>query len=180
MKFALPLAALLASAGFYIAASSSLRFDRDHRLCNSSGVSDYMKSSAPTVSLAQPDLKILTDRMENDTRILRLNVRSARRAPVVMITAEPESEVLSSTIGEERIANQKGRRWGLRYYGVPANGLEITLELKSSEPVRLRVTDLSFGLPEIPGFSASPKPDYMMSSPVPFYASTLVSKSFSF
>lgn len=222
-KFALPLAALLASAGFYIAASSSSRFDRDHRLSNSvfyvtnadsgravwasfdqqpdewtskffsrgfergpltdyivSGYSDYMKSSAPTVSLEPPDLKIIADRMENGTRILQLNIRSARHAPVVMIAAEPGSEVLASSIGEERIANQKGRRWGLRYYGVPANGIEMTLELKSPEPVRLRVTDLSFGLPEIPGFSAGPKPDYMMSSPVPFNDSTLVSRSFSF
>jgi len=222
-KFALPLAALLASAGFYIAATSSSRFDSDQRLCNSafyvtnadsgravwasfdqqpdewtsqffaggfergpltdyivSGYSDYMKSSAPTVSLEPPDLKIIADRMENGTRILQLNIRSARHAPVVMIAAEPGSEVLASTIGEERIANQKGRRWGLRYYGVPANGLEITLELRSSEPAKLRVTDLSFGLPEIPGFSAAPKPDYMMSSPVPFNDSTLVSRSFSF
>lgn len=223
-KFALPLAALLASAGFYIAASSNSGFDRDRRLSNSifyvtnadsgravwasfdqhpdewtsqffsggfergpltdymvSGYSDYIKSSAPTVSLEPPDVKVIADsRMENGTRILRLTVRSARRAPVVMITAEPGSEVLASTIGEERIANQKGRRWGLRYYGVPANGLEITLELKSSEPAKLRVTDLSFGLPEIPGFSAAPKPDYMMSSPVPFNDSTLVSRSFSF
>jgi hypothetical protein len=222
-KFVLPLAALLASAGFYIAASSTSGFNRDHRRSNSlfyvtnadsgnavwasfdqhpdewtsqffsdgfergpltdyivSGYSDYMKSSAPAVSLEPPDLKIIGDRMENGTRILRLTVRSARRAPVVMITAEPGSEVLSSTIEGEQIANQKGRRWGLRYYGVPANGLEITLELKSPEPGTLRVTDLSFGLPEIPGFSASPKPNYMMSSPVPFNDSTLVSKSFSF
>jgi hypothetical protein len=69
---------------------------------------------------------------------------------------------------------------GLRYYGVPAKGIEITLELKSSEPAKLRVRDLSFGLPEISGFSAGPKPDYMMSSPVPFNDSTLVSRSFSF
>jgi len=222
-KFALPLAALLTSAGFYIAATSSSRFDSDQRLCNSafyvtnadsgravwasfdqqpdewtsqffaggfergpltdyivSGYSDYMKSSAPTVSLEPPDLKIIADRMENGTRILQLNIRSARHAPVVMIAAEPGSEVLASTIGEERIENQKGRRWGLRYYGVPANGLKITLELKSSEPAKLRVTDLSFGLPEIPGFSAAPEPDYIMSSPVPFNDSTLVSRSFSF
>lgn len=77
-----------------------------------SGYSDYMKSSAPTVSLEPPDLKAIADRMENGTRILRFNIRSTRRAPVVMITADSGSEVLSSTIGEERIANQKGRRWG--------------------------------------------------------------------
>lgn len=66
-----------------------------------SGYSDYMKSSAPTVSLEPPDLKVIADRMENGTRILRFNIRSTRRAPVVMITADSGSEVLSSTIGEE-------------------------------------------------------------------------------
>ncbi|MFY9553424.1 MAG: M20/M25/M40 family metallo-hydrolase [Blastocatellia bacterium] len=222
-KFALPLAALLASAGLYVAASLTSGFDRDHRLSDSvfyvmnadarkavwasfdrsrdewtsqffsggfergpltdyiaSGYSDYMKSGAPLISLEPPDLKIIADRMENGARILRLSIRSARSAPVLMITAEPGSEVLSSTIEGEQIANQKGGRWGLRYYGVPAGGLDITLELKSPEPARLRVTDLSYGLPEIPGFSVNTKPDYIMSSPVPFNDSTLVSRSFSF
>lgn len=222
-RWVLPAAALLVSAGFYVAASLGSGFDNNHRLSNSAfyvmsadsgkavwasfnqspdewssqffkdnvergsldefmvtGYTGYMKSQAPLASLEAPSVEMVGDSRENGTRALRLLVKSVRQAPVITISTEAGIEVLSCTVNGRRIANETGRRWGLRYYNIPAEGLDIILELKSPDPVKLRATDLSYGLPELSGFSPRPRPDHMMPSPVPYNDSTLVSKSFSF
>ncbi|HKY04204.1 MAG TPA: M20/M25/M40 family metallo-hydrolase [Blastocatellia bacterium] len=145
-----------------------------------SGFTGYMKSQAQLASLEAPSIETIGESRENGNRILRLLVKSVRRAPIITVSADAGTEVLSCVVNGRRIAHETGRRWGLRYYNLPAEGLEIALELKSPEPVKLRATDLSYGLPELPGFSPRPRPDHMMPSPVPYNDSTLISKSFSF
>jgi hypothetical protein len=55
------------------------------------------------------------------------------------------------------------------------------IETRSSQPLKLRVVDVSYALPEIPGIAFKRRPEYMM--PAPFYDvsdTTLVAKSFAF
>jgi hypothetical protein len=99
------------------------------------------------------------------------------------------TEVLGALINGKRIQNQATLshgspepRWDLRYRALPKEGISLTLQIRSSHPLELRVVEQSYGLPVIPGTSFRPRPDDMMPTPFGFGLSdaTLVSKSFAF
>jgi hypothetical protein len=70
--------------------------------------------------------------------------------------------------------------WVLRYYGPPAEGVYVNVEVKTSEPLKVRLLDLSYGLPQLPGAPATDRPDYMIPASMSSNHSTLVSRSFTF
>ncbi|MGB8508070.1 MAG: M20/M25/M40 family metallo-hydrolase [Pyrinomonadaceae bacterium] len=145
----------------------------------------FLQSEAPVASLAPPELVLLGEESRGDSRLLRLRVTSPRRAAIVSLYPDASTQVVGLSIngkaatldgGATRAAGQA--QWGLQYYDLPQEGVELTLELKPSRPVRIRVTDRSYGLPQLPGFK--PRPDYMMPSPSSPGEMTLVGKSFDF
>jgi hypothetical protein len=150
----------------------------------------YLIGPAPAVSLAAPTITLLNDETNKGVRHLRLRVASSRKAPVLSVQVETEAEVVGDMVNDKRIdysqvrtPGEYGDRWGVNYYGVPDEGVELTVFVKSTRPVKLRVVDQSYGLPEhdIPSFQA--RPNHMMPAPVPFtsYSDvTMVSKSFTF
>ena len=60
-------------------------------------------------------------------------------------------EVRGTTLNGEQIKTEDSRadanKWGLRYYAIPSEGIELTLEAKSQQPLAIRVVDQSYGLP---------------------------------
>jgi hypothetical protein len=140
----------------------------------------FMKTPATTRQFEAPAIELLGDSTKDGIRTLRLRIISARQAPVMTITASPEMEVLSYAVNQRQMANKTGQRWGLRYYALAKDGLELTLQLLASGPVRLSLTDQSYELPQ--GFNEplKPRPDYLMPSIMPYSDSTLVTKSFNF
>jgi hypothetical protein len=71
--------------------------------------------------------------------------------------------------------------WALVYTGLPKEGIVLALKVPSSQKPVLKLVDLSDGLPEVPGHSFSPRPDYLIRPPLArFDSSTLVSKTLSF
>jgi hypothetical protein len=54
----------------------------------------------------------------------------------------------------------------------------LMVELEQSQTVVLQVTDHSYGLPEAPGASYKPRPDYLMPSTHHFNNGLVVTKSF--
>ena len=76
--------------------------------------------------------------------------------------------------------------WGVIYWGIPAEGIEITLEVASSGPLKLRLVDLSHELPRVPGTQPTPRPAHTMPAlaenftSIEFGDATFVSKTFTF
>jgi hypothetical protein len=150
----------------------------------------YLIGPAPPVVLEAPQITLLSDNTSRGVRQLRLRAVSSRKAPVISIQADSEVEVIGDMVNDRRIdyaqvrtPGELGDRWGMNYYGVPAEGVELTLFVKSARPLKLRIVDQSYGLPEkdLPSFKA--RPPHMMAAPVPFtpYSDvTMVSKSFTF
>ena len=69
------------------------------------------------------------------------------------------------------------------YYAPPAEGVMLTLAVKTSEPLKLRAMDQSYELPEEPMRTLKARPDYIMPTPYPYNLyndATLVSKTFIF
>lgn len=150
----------------------------------------YTKTAAPSIEVLPPDVSVLDDRSESGVRNLLLRLRSARQAPYMSIQLDSETKILGAAVNGKQIsadnktaANDAKERWGLRYFGAPSNGIELLLRIAPGVPLKLRVVDQTYALPNELVGPARARPDYMMATPFPYslYSdSTLVSKSFSF
>jgi len=142
----------------------------------------FLQAPAPVVQLGAPHLELLHDETNQNVRTLRLRVTSPRQAAVVSLTIDPRTPLTGSAVNGKQIEGQDGPEhlWALRYYGLPQQGIEVTLMTQSSTPVNIRVVDQSYGLPAIEGISMQPRPENMMPSMLPYADSTFVTKSYKF
>ena len=137
----------------------------------------FMQSDAPAASLEAPKAELLEDRREGDVRVLRLQISSPRKAPVISAYVDPEARVVSASLNGKTIDNTDEAPWLLQYYGVPEAGAELTLRVKSSQPVKLRINDRSYQLPNV---SYQARPEHLMPMPSQYSDTTLVTKSYTF
>jgi hypothetical protein len=147
----------------------------------------FMKQEAQAISVAAPEVKVLEDNSHDGVRTLRLKVVSPRQAPMVSIYADAEANLQRVAVNGRQVDNDAvapqagvGRQapWVLRYYGLPEEGIELVLEVKSSAPLKLRLVDQSYGLPTVGGSPVTERPEGTMPATQPYGDSTLVSKSF--
>ena len=147
----------------------------------------FLKSQAPAAPLAAPKLEPIGEDVSDGVRTVRLRITSPRQARIMRIYVDSNTEVLAAAVNGKRIGNkdipariQPENPWGLHYFALPKEGIELTLAVKSSQPLEIRAVEQSDGLPELPGISFRTRPNYMMPNPNGFGVSdsTLVSKSF--
>lgn len=161
-------------------------------------ISDYIPSTsnrfssgpAPVASLPAPEVSLLNESTNNGVRSLRLRITSPRQAPFVSVTLESETEVVGASVNGKPIEHSQmaaqsdpNRQWRLFYYGPPAEGIELNLDIRSSQPLKLRVMDQSFELPASLTASFKPRPDDKMPTAYPYNPygdATMVSKTFAF
>jgi hypothetical protein len=145
-----------------------------------------MKSDAPLVQLPPPEATVLSDTPNNSGgRALRLRLNTPRQAPFVSVYVNPKVEISSAQINGKpiRTGNAPGAAevgWSMFYFAMPAGGAELTLEVKSAQPVEMRLIDFSYGLPLTLTQTLRARPDNIISTHLPFSDATLVSKSFKF
>lgn len=147
----------------------------------------YLQATAPIAQLDAPNVELLDDKSNNDVRTLHLRLTSPRRANVMTLFLDSKVKVLRATVNGKLIdsentpaLNSFTNNWVLRYYGPPAEGVYVNVDVQTSEPLRVRLLDLSYGLPQLPGAPATDRPDYMIPASMSSNHSTLVSKSFTF
>ncbi len=137
-----------------------------------------------TLPLAAPELTMMSDNTANGVRSVVVRVKSPRQAPVVTIYVDSEADVQSFAVNGRKIdsvaAGKSRNAWNLRYQGLPADGIELAMDLKTQQPLKLRVVDQSYGLPTLPDKAPPPRPAGLIPSTYPFNDSTLVGKSFVF
>jgi len=147
----------------------------------------FLQGPAPAAELPGAEAKLLEQTAKNDTRVVRLLITSPRHAPVVSVQVESDAEVQAIQVNGKRVdySGMPGRtrgqkNWGMRYYGLPAEGIELSLEMTSAEPLKIRVVDQSYGFPEAAIASRQARPANIIPAPYPFGEATLVTKSFTF
>jgi hypothetical protein len=142
----------------------------------------FASTQTQALSLAAPQLTMVSDRTSNGLRSVVVRVSSPRQAPIVSIYLDSNAEVQSFAVNGRRVDSLTGGRntWNLRYQSLPAEGIEVALDLKTQEPIRLRVVDQSYGLPSLPDKPLTARPAGLIPSMYPFNDSTLVAKSFLF
>jgi hypothetical protein len=149
------------------------------------GTTPAFTTPAPAAAIEAPAATIVSDTLNGDVRTLRLHIASAR--PLSQLSAElrVQGEIVAAEIDgralavEEDSAARQGRL-RLFFANVPPSGWEVTLSVRSIDPVNLVIEDIADGLPTLPGLSIQPRPDDTMPAPGFPRDATIVAKSFSF
>ncbi|MDR6867155.1 hypothetical protein J2Y69_001754 [Microbacterium resistens] len=147
--------------------------DRSEDLSGAFGVlhGDAMVGDAKPADLKAPEVTVVSERIVGGDRELDLRIVPQRTGRLVYLEAE-EGTVLSATARGRDVplsaadggdsaggagGDSAGGRFTLLFHAPPADGLDLTLRIKGSGPLTLRVMDGSDGLSELPGFI--PRPD---------------------
>ncbi len=125
----------------------------------------------------------MDDTTTADVRTLRLRVTSPRQPWATSITAQADSGIRAVTVAGHRVdlgsePMEQRTTWSLNYVALPAEGVELTLELAPGAPITLMISDIVHGLPELPGTTIQPRPATMMPAPIDVSDATLVSTTF--
>jgi hypothetical protein len=108
---------------------------------------DYLRAPAEALPLAAPSIELLSDTTANGTRSVRLKIDSPRGAPIIEMHADHGLEVRRARVNGRDLLPVAGR-WYLDYSIYRGGGLDLELDVPAGSPVRLQVTDRSYGLPE--------------------------------
>lgn len=143
----------------------------------------YLQTKAPNSPLLPPELEVLLDnRMEQGRRTLNVLLYSPRGAPVISVYLMHGTTVLSSKVNNHRLTEYYPPEayWGLTFYGLPEDGIELGLQFLADEPIHFRVIDRSYGLPGIEGYERDFKGGAIHPLSGPYGDSTFVSRSYLF
>jgi len=109
---------------------------------------EYTLNPASIAPLPAPELEVLEKKEIDGVQTLRMRVSSPREAGALSIYVDSNAQVLSASINNKQMDEQKDR-WGLFIDGFPKEGVELFLQLRTSEPLKIRVVDQSYGLPPV-------------------------------
>ena len=143
----------------------------------------YLQAPAIAAPVAGPVVELLSDSVNDGLRTLHLQIMSPRLAPIMVVHLENQG-VIDAVINGKRVERRlmtppEAKRWGLRYYGLPSGGMDMVLTVRSTEPLKVRCVDQSYGLPQFPNIPFKQRPDYMI-APSPVSDTVMVSKFYTF
>jgi hypothetical protein len=148
----------------------------------------FLNSPAPVASLAPPEAILLEDQKTDSARTFKVRVKSARQSQQMNILLDTDAIVSAAAVNGQHVnversspGGEGGQRWRINYYAPLPEGIELSLTLNTTGPVKFVVVDQSYGLPEIAGNTYKPRPaDFMPTAWQSFSDQTLVSKTFIF
>jgi hypothetical protein len=145
----------------------------------------FNSCEAPALQLIAPQAEVTSILQKQDKRVLEIRIRSLRKAPMLMMQVNSASRILSAAINGVIVSNpksasaiQKEDRWEMMFYAPPENGILLTLEVRLNEPVGIKVIDVTYELPSIPGLSSISELPDLTPGFLGLPDSTLISKSF--
>ena len=117
---------------------------------------------APVADLAAPAVTVLRDVTRGGARELTLQLASGRDASMVGLWVDAGSAtVRSATVAGRDVPTDRAQgKWafGFRFYGAPAEGVEVRLVLdEHADGVTVRVADSTHDLGVVPGFIPPPQ-----------------------
>jgi len=124
-----------------------------------------LSADAPLVNLEAPSASVVSDRMKDAVRMLRLHLVPARHAQTMVVRLPAEADLRSVTWNDrtrEIHASEDKQPWSLRYDAVPPEGVDLELHLRGPRPLQVWLADWSPGFPEIAGRTYDPRPDDLM------------------
>lgn len=141
------------------------------------------QESAPVVSLPGPRLGVLSDRLHNGVRDLAVHLDSPRRAALLEVRIQAGGPVRRAGVANQKLdladymQATTGTLW-LNYVALPAAGVVFNLQVDSAAPIRFELTDVTDGLPAIPGRPMPLRPSTTMPTPGGTWDGTTVRRTF--
>jgi hypothetical protein len=115
---------------------------------------------AQAVTLPAPQLTKVDDSTAGGLRTIRLRLTPQRPVRLVTLHVGAESAVTEATVGGRSVPTDRtaGGPWGFGFvfHAPPAGGVEITMTVRGTGPLKLRVMDGSDGISTLPGFKPRP------------------------
>jgi len=143
----------------------------------------FLQQQTATASLPPPDVKMVADSSQDQTRSVQLRITSPRAAAQLLIYTDSDvSEAFvngQQLLVQQAVPNSK-QSWMLMYSAPPPEGIDLLLKTKSSAPLSVKVVDQSFQLPELKDLTIKARPNDLIPAPFSITDSTFVSKTFSF
>ncbi len=147
-----------------------------------------LHAPAPPVALAAPSVRFLDARDRVGARTVTMHVTGPARASLIVL--EVEHEVTDVTIAGTPVPTRpllisgRASSWTLNFWNPPAQGFDLTLDVRSTAALRVTARASTPGLPQIPGTAYRERPpDTMPISADPASieqdSSTVVTRSFS-
>ncbi len=125
---------------------------------------ECLAADAPPTTFEAPVATVISDRVQDGTRILRLRLASPRHATTIVMRLRAEVDLQSVAYnGRSREVHASGKHpWSLRYEAVPPEGVDLELRFHGQSPLECWVADSTPGLPEAEGHVHNPRPDDLM------------------
>lgn len=120
------------------------------------GEERILSSRATVVPLAAPELTVLGQERQGDAWLLRLRVASPRGAYRAFLLPGPGTRLLAAGVAGQAVRDLGGQQ--VRVDGLPAAGLDLTLQVQATGPVRLTLVDQSAGFPDLAGLGLPARP----------------------
>jgi hypothetical protein len=113
-----------------------------------------LQHPAPLLELPLPEVKLLHDSTTPASRTLTLLLRSPRGARMCLVYAAGPRVLAAHVSGRNLVPAKPGgtsadSMWKLQYTNLPLKGTELVLEVQGHQPLRLRVVEVSHGLPAL-------------------------------
>jgi hypothetical protein len=145
----------------------------------------YLNAPAPATQTQPADIRVLSDSTQGDVRTLSLRVTSTQGVLSIAVPRDANVEIVGATINGKRAENVKPSAgntaaWELNYLAPPKEGFDLALEVKGARPVPLKILGVSYSLPDAPGVTLKPRPDFIIPSPSANSDQSLITKSYSF
>lgn len=149
------------------------------------GTMPAFTAPVPAVALAAPEVTVLDDTTAGDVRTLRLRLTSPRGTSEMATAVESPGEIVAATVNgrEVDLSDYAVAREGeltLIYANVTDSGWEMTVSVRSADPVTVRLEEVMRDLPDVPGMDVPPRPADTMPSPVFPRDPTIVTRTFTF
>jgi hypothetical protein len=141
----------------------------------------FLEVPAPALKFAPPRLQVLSDEVTSAGRQLSMQIQSGRSASMLSVLVDSQSPVSGVKINGLPVSLMSlTRDTGLlQYYGVREGGIVVSLSVKPSVPVQIKVEDISVDLLQQTAGQLQPRPNDIIPSPSRFNNAIVVMKSFS-
>ena len=138
---------------------------------------DVIEAPAPTVDIPAPQLTVLNDTTTNGERTLDLRIESPRQAAMAHLQLDLPGTLIAASVDGTPLEvdpDTELTEFPIAAYNPGAEGIEISITVNSSEPIRGTLTDFTNGLPNLDDITYTARPDDIVPAPYDFRDPTVV------
>jgi hypothetical protein len=125
--------------------------------------SSYYSGPASVARIEPPHVMVRRSERDGDTRKLQLRITPAEASRLALYADTRSHTVTAATVDGINVEEVPGQRedtdpskWGFVFHGVPAEGIDVTLEVRGEGALPLRVIGYRDGLPQVPELTPLP------------------------